>query len=222
MKKYFNVLRKCPLFERIKDEEIPGMLNCLGAKVIQVSEKQFVFMEGEPARYVGIVLSGMIQVVREDYYGNRSIVAAVEPAQLFGETFACADEERMPVSAVAECESEVLLADCRRILTTCSNACGFHNQLVSNLLKIVARKNLLLNQKIELLSQKTTREKLMTYLLAQAKRCGSNEFTIPYDRQALADYLGVERSAMSAELGKLRRDGVIECKRSWFKVLDAV
>ncbi len=222
MKKYFNVLRKCPLFEHIKDEEIPGMLNCLGAKVIQVSEKQFVFMEGEPARYVGIVLSGMIQVAREDYYGNRSIVAGVEPAQLFGETFACADEERMPVSAVADCESEVLLADCRRILTTCSNACEFHNQLVSNLLKIVARKNLLLNQKIELLSQKTTREKLMAYLLAQAKKCGSNEFTIPYDRQALADYLGVERSAMSAELGKLRRDGVIECKRSWFKVLDAV
>lgn len=219
MKKYFDILQKCPLFEQIQLSELSGMLRCLDVKVLNVSKNQTVFMEGDYPQYVGIVLAGSVQVVREDYYGNRSIVASVEPSQLFAEAFACAGVERMPVSVIADCDGEVMMLDCKRILTMCNNACEFHNQLVRNLLHIVAQKNLLLNQKIEILSRRTTKEKLMTYLLGQAKRHKSNEFTIPYDRQALADYLGVERSAMSAEIGKLRREGVIECRRSWFKLL---
>ena len=138
---------------------------------------------------------------------------------MFGESFACADVKRFPVSVVAVEDSQVLLIDSRRITVTCANACGFHNQMIFNLLKVVANKNLVLNQKIEITSRRTTREKLMAYLLLQAKIHRSDTFTIPYDRQALADYLEVERSAMSAEIGKLRRDGIIDCEKSTFRLL---
>ena len=126
----------------------------------------------------------------------------------------------MPVSVIAERPSEIMLIDCKRILSTCTNTCIFHQQLINNLLRIVASKNLLLQQKIEVMSQRTTRDKLMTYLLSQAKLKNSSEFTIPYDRQALADYLGVERSALSAEIGKLRKEGVLESTKSHFRLLN--
>ena len=218
MKEYFDVLSTCSLFKGIEKAEINGMLGCLNARVVRLERGEPVFLEGEPAKHVGIVLQGSVQVVRDDYYGNRSVLALVEPGKLFAEVFACADVEFLPVSAIAMRDSEVMLLDCKRILTVCSNACRFHTQLVNNLLRVVAENNLRLSQKIEFMSRRTTREKLMTYLLAQAKQAGSSEFIIPYDRQALADYLGVERSAMSAEISKLRKAGYIDCKNSWFQL----
>ena len=195
------------------------MLSCLGARTRSLTKNQIIFQEGDPARDVGIVLSGAVQIVKEDYYGKRSIVARIGPGELFGESFACAGVRALPVSVVASEDSLVAIIDCHRITVSCSNACAFHSRMIFNLLRVVASKNLLFNQKIEITSKRTTREKLMTYLLSQAKLHGSDSFTIPYDRQALADYLGVERSAMSTELGKLRREGVLECDKSWFKLL---
>ncbi|MCM1221400.1 MAG: Crp/Fnr family transcriptional regulator [Lachnospiraceae bacterium] len=152
----------------------------------------------------------------DDYYGNRSLLKILYPSELFAEAFSCAELDAMPVSVLALKNSQVLLFYCRRMLTICSNACKFHNQLLCNLLREMAKKNLALNQKIRFMSQKKTKEKLMTYLLEEAKRQGKPDFIIPYDRQALADFLGVERSAMSSEISKLKKDGVIDSKGSWF------
>ena len=127
----------------------------------------------------------------------------------------------MPVSGYAVQESKIMFFSCRKMLTVCSNACRFHNRLVKNLLQVVAQNNVNLSRKIQFMSQKTTRDKLMAYLLEQAKKANSPEFTIPFDRQALADYLGVERSAMSAELSKLRKDGVLQSRGSHFVLLDS-
>lgn len=165
-----------------------------------------------------VVLSGGVQIVRDDYYGNRSVLTVAAPGGLFAEAFVCAGLETLPVSAFAVQNSTVLLLDCRRVMTGCGHDCLFHSRLVYNLLQGIAQKNLALTEKIRFMSRKTTREKLMEFLLDQAKRHGSAEFTIPYDRQALADYLGVERSAMSAEIGKLRKDGLIETGGAWFRV----
>jgi CRP-like cAMP-binding protein len=173
-------------------------------------------MEGDPAKYVGVVLSGTVQVVREDYYGNRSVMTVLQPGDLFAEVFSCAGLEAMPVSVIAVKDSSVLLLDCKGVLASSSNSCRFHSILLRNLLQEMAQKNLLLSQKIRCMSQKTTKEKLMAYLMDQAKQQGSSEFTINLDRQALADYLGVERSAMSAEISKLRRSGQLDTKGSWF------
>lgn len=219
MKDSLAILQTCPLFAGVLPGEMEAMLSCLGARKVGVGKDQAVFREGDPASFVGVVLSGAVRILREDFYGNRSVVGQVEPGELFGETFSCAHVAALPVSAVAAQTSEVLLLDCRRILTSCSNACAFHSRLVGNLVQVLANKNLGLNQKLDIASRRTTRDKLMAYLLAQAKQQGSSQFTIPFDRQALADYLGVERSAMSAELGKLQKEGVLETRKSWFHLL---
>ena len=214
-----EILEKCVLFAGIAPEDWGPMLGCLGAKTVKMLRNQTIFREGDPARTIGIVLSGCVQMIRDDFYGNRSILARFEPAGIFGESFACAEVQSLPVSFIAVEDSELLLIDSRRISVTCCNACSFHNQMIFNMMKVVANNNLALNQKIEITSKRTTRDKLMAYLMARAKEAESDLFTIPYDRQGLADYLEVERSAMSAEISKLRRDGLIECEKRTFRLL---
>lgn len=213
------ILNSCPLFHGVTPEELLSMLGCLDARDRACSRGEILFREGDRPDRVGVVLEGEIHIIKEDYAGNRSVIGAVGPGQLFGEVFACAGVEHLPVSAVATMDSRVLLLDCRKIITTCASSCRFHELVIHNLLHIVARKNLMLNQKIEFISKKTTREKLLAFLSAHAKAQGSKIFTIPYDRQALADYLGVERSAMSAELSKLKRDGVLDFHKNQFRFL---
>lgn len=220
MEKHIKILERCALFSGISPEDILKMLDCLGARVIRVSKNQVIFSEGDPVRYMGVVLKGSVRVVREDYSGNRTIVAEVTSPELFAETVAFSGAERMPVSVAASSDSEIMLIDCRRALYTCGKSCGFHNILVSNLLQVVAAKNMILNQKLEIISKRTTREKLMTYLHLEAKKINCNEVEIPYNRQELADYLGVDRSAMSAEIARMRKDGLIESKKNRFKLLD--
>lgn len=220
MEEYFDILSQCSLFFGISRQEMGLMLKCLDGKITCIAKGKPVFLEGNPARFVGVVLSGTIQIVRDDYYGNRSVLTVVSPGGLFAEAFACAGLDTLPVSAIALQASTVLFLDCQRILNGCPHACSFHGRLVHNLLQGIAQKNLTLTRKIRCMSQKTTREKLMAFLLDQAKQQGSPEFVIPYDRQALADYLGVERSAMSVEIGKLKRAGRIDSKGSWFRVLN--
>ena len=219
MKDFFDILRECPLFDRIGDESLKEMLGCLNAKECSYKKGDVVFAEGDKAKYLGIVLEGSVQLVRVDYYGNRSILANIEPPQLFGEAFACAGLKSLPVDAVAAADTRILLLDAQRIARPCGNACPCHGQTILNLLHIVAKKNLVLHQKIEITSKRSTREKLMTYLLLQAKNAKSHTFTVPYDRQELADYLEVDRSGLSAEISKLRNEKVLECRRSTFTLL---
>lgn len=219
MKEFLPVIQTCPLFDGIKTADLPGMLGCLGARTLVVPKGSSVFNEGDAPVYIGIVLTGAVQLLRTDYYGNRSIVAHIGQRQLFGESYAFSGAHALPVSVVADEDSQILLLDSRRITTCCSSACEFHNRVIFNLLHLVATKNLLLHQKIQITSRRTTREKLMTYLLSQAKHHGSSRFTIPYDRQALADYLEVDRSGLSAEISKLRREGVLECEKNHFHLL---
>ena len=219
MKAFYSVLRKCPLFDGIEMEDLEGMLTCLGGIRQQAVKGQVIFGEGDPATHVGIVLTGAVRLEREDYYGNRSIVAHLGPTELFGESYACADVAVLPVCVVADENSEVLLIDCRRITVTCANACAFHSRIIFNLLRLVANSNLVFDQKIQVTSQRTTRQKLMAYLLNQAKLLGTDHFTIPYDRQALADYLEVDRSGLSVQISKLRQEGVLESDKNTFTLL---
>lgn len=219
MKKYLKILQQCPLFDRIEEQDLLRMLGCLGAKVERFDKKYTVIAEGTPAKYIGIVLSGSVQVLQVDYYGNRSILSNMSAGEMFAEAFACAEIPEVPVSIIANEPSEIMLIDCRHILHTCANGCGFHQQLIFNLMKDLANKTLLFHQRIEVTSKRTTRKKLMTYLMQQAKFTNSNNFTIPFNRQELADFLEVDRSGLSAEIGKLRKEGVIESTKKHFELL---
>ena len=219
MKRFLKILKRCPLFTGIDDVDLEAVLSCTGARVHTFAKNETVLAEGERAKYVCVLISGAAQIERVDYYGNKSILTSIEPGELFGESFACAETEEIPVSAVATEESEVLFIECGRIIHTCANGCAFHDKMIFNLLKVMATKNILLNQKTEITAKRTTREKLMTYLLLQAKRQNRQSFTIPFDRQGLADFLGVDRSGLSAEISKLRAEGILECRKNQFKLL---
>lgn len=219
MEKYYDILDTCPLFSQVGRENYGKMLRCFGAQCITIKKGNPIFHEGVPVRFVGVVLTGAVQTVQEDYLGNRSILSMAGPGQLFAEGFACAGVDALPVNIVAAMDSKVMLIDCSHIMTLCHHVCTFHNQMIRNMLSSVAKSNLQLNQKIEILSKRTTREKVMAYLLSEASIQGSNSFTIPYDRQELADFLGVERSAMSAVISKLRNDGYIRVNRRHFEII---
>ena len=219
MERYFEVLKNCAMFDGIAEADLSGMLACLGARIISVKKGEAIFREGEKATAVGIVLKGSVRMEKEDYYGNRSILAMIGAAEIFGESYACAGITSLPVTIVAAEDCECMLIDCRRITFTCANVCEFHTRVVFNLLKLVASKNLAYDEKIEVTSKRTTRDKLMTYLLNQAKANGSRSFVIPYDRQELADYLEVDRSGLSAEISKLRKEQVIACEKNKFSIL---
>lgn len=219
MKQYLEILRNCPLFQQIKEENLLTMLSCLGAKVEFFDKKYTIMAEGTPAKYIGILLSGSAQIARSDYYGNRSILSNIGPAEVFGEAFACAEMGAIPVTVIANEPCPVMLIDRDHILHTCRNQCGFHQQLIFNLMKDLATKVLVFHQKIEVVSKRSTRDKLMTYLMLQAKKQSSNRFTIPFDRQELADYLEVDRSGLSAEIGKLSREGILRSHRHHFELL---
>lgn len=219
MEKYIEIMKKVDLFKGIDESELRALLSCLSAKMVHYEKNQMVFSSGEPISSFGIVLSGQVQVFQDDYYGNRSILAVIGPCGLFGESFACAEIKALPVSVVATTESELLFVERCRLESPCSNACGFHSKLIHNMLNSIAKKNVALTQKIEFTSKRTTREKLLAYLSAEAKKARSNSFCIPFDRQELADFLFIDRSAMSAELSKLRNDGVLRYNKNQFELL---
>ena len=219
MKKFLNVLKNCPLFFDVTDDNIITMLGCLKARTDIFDKNYTVLSEASPAKYIGIVLSGSVQITQTDYYGNRSILCNLFEGELFSEAFSCMKMPSMPVSVIANERSEIMFIDCNHILHTCQKGCPFHQQLIYNLVKVLALKTVMLQQKIEVISKRTTREKLLTYLTICAKKNNKNSFKIPFNRQELADYLEVDRSGLSAEISKLRKDGILECKRNYFKFL---
>ena len=218
MKDIPSIFNQMPLFAGIKPEELSSMLGCLGAKRSGYRRQDIILLEGQPVPAVGIVLSGSVQIVREDYMGNRNILAELAPGNLFAESYACVQAKRLPVTVLSVTGSEVLWIDYARIVRTCSSACRFHNRLIENMLKIIAAKNITLSRKIEHVSKRSMREKILSYLSDEAAKAGNHEFDISFSRQEMADYLCVDRSALSGELGKLRNEGILTFHRNHFKL----
>jgi len=206
------------LMSGIKTQELSSMLGCLRGVIKKYDRGETVISEGDKIDKFGLLIEGALQVVQYDYLGNKSVVSVIEPKQIFNEAFAYVNKiSSLDVEAIEK--SKVLFLDSDKLSTPCENCCTFHKQLVKNLLYIISNKNINLTQKIECMSKRSTKEKLLTFLSLESIKNNSKEFTISLDRQALADYLGVERSAMSAELSKLQKDRIIEYKKNWFKLL---
>ncbi|GHV49629.1 Crp/Fnr family transcriptional regulator [Synergistales bacterium] len=176
-------------------------------------------MAGEDVTAIGIVLSGGVHVLQEDFWGSRAILSHVAPGELFAEAFSCAGVGSLPVSVITTEPSEILFLDYKRVATTCSSSCAFHTGLIKNMMQILAGGNVMLTQKIEHLTRHTTREKLLSYLSEQARQAGQSAFEVPFNRQELADYLSVDRSAMSSELCKMRDDGILRFCKNHFELL---
>ncbi|ACL18769.1 cyclic nucleotide-binding protein [Desulfitobacterium hafniense DCB-2] len=211
-------LAQVSLFKGIETEELPKMLNRLNARKVSYKKNDVILREGQSVHSVGIMLSGKVKVVKEDFKGNTNVMTFIEPGAMFAEAYACTQTANLPFTVLSVMETKILWIDYRKIISTCTSACESHEKLIENMMKALASKSILLNQKIEHISKRTTQEKLLTYLFDQSKKSGSNEFEIPFSRQELADYLCVDRSAMSNELCKLQREGVLNFHLNHFKL----
>ena len=201
-----------PLFRDIAPADLASLLDCLDARERAYEKGAWLLRRGEWTDRLGLVLSGTVHILREDFWGSRSIVGLAGPGEIFAESYALAGEP-LEVSVLAASDARVLFLRVETALTGCG-------QLTRNLTALLAEKNLTLTRKMRHMARRTTREKLLSYLSAQALRSGGPEFDIPMDRQQLADYLAVDRSAMSAALGKLRDEGVLEFRKNHFRLLE--
>lgn len=219
MKQYYSILKKTKLFAGIGEEEIGALLSCLDARVEKYERGAYIFRAGEHLRQITVLVEGEVHVQFDDYWGNRTIVNRISVGEMFGEAFIAPESGPFPHDAVAPEDSTVIFLDMGRMLTVCSSACRFHTQVVQNLFFAISEKNRKLVQKLGHLAKRTTREKLISYLSQEAGRAGSSSFTIPFNRQQLADFLSVDRSAMSNELCKMRDEGLIAFEKNRFRLL---
>ncbi len=218
MEKYLQIVGASPLLRGIAQTELKALLQSLGVQMKVYPKNSFIWQVGEQVHLAGVVVAGSVHILREDYWGRQNILAHLGCGNVFGEVYACLQQVPLTVRVAAPNGATVLFLDVRRLLVSNSRSAA-ENRLLHNLLMLMAERNLLLTQKMEYLTKRTTREKLLAYLSEQARLQQSNRFTIPFNRQQLADFLAVDRSAMSSELGKMQADGLIVYKKNNFELL---
>lgn len=218
MDDYLKILPHSPIFAGVDADEIALLLRCVMAEKKSFPKNSYIFRTGDVVTSVGLVLCGSVLLVQEDLWGRRNIIAKQTPGDIFAETFAASPDMAINLNVLANEDCDVLFLRINRILTTCPSACPYHIKVMRNLVSILAKRVLVYNEKITHMSRKTTREKLMSYLSAESLRQNSLEFDIPYDRQQLADFLCVERAAMSVELSKLQKQGILQYRKNHFRL----
>ena len=218
MEKYFDFLSQTELFDGIGEEGLHKMFDCMGVRSVRYATGEFLLRPGDKPSAVGLVLSGEVHIVKEDFWGNNFILTDVKPGQTFAEASSILGNQPLLFGAVAKEPTEVLFLPVLKLYHVCSSGCGCHQKLIENLLVVIAGRNLLYEQKCEHLSRRSTREKLLSFLSEQSALQKSDEFEIPYNRQQLADYLSVDRSAMSQELSRMQSEGMLEYHKSRFRL----
>lgn len=213
-------LSNTPLFHGVKEDEICNILSCLGAREKTYRKNETIYRAGDTVHELGLVESGSANIIVNFYWGSRYIFGHVEKGNIFAENYAAIPGKELICDVVAAEETEILFLDLTKLITTCQNGCNFHQRLIHNLLRISAQKSLNLSSRMMHTAPKALRERLLSYLSEQAMINGSTHFTIPFDRQQLADYLGVDRSAMSNELSKMQKDELISFKKNEFTLYD--
>ncbi len=213
-------LSNTPLFHGIKENEISHVLSCLGARERTYRKNETIFRAGDTVHEIGLVESGSVNIIVNFYWGSSNIFGHIEKGMIFAENYAAIPGKELICDVVAAEDSEILFLDLTKLLTTCQHGCNYHQRLIHNLLRISAQKSLDLSSRMMHTAPKSIRDRLLSYLSEQAMINGSTRFTIPFDRQQLADYLGVDRSAMSNELSKMQKDGLISFRKNVFILND--
>lgn len=220
LKNYEKDWEKIPLFSGIHGKDMGSLLHCLRGFVKTYAKGEYIVLYNESVECVGIVLEGSVHMIKEDLRGNKSIMAAIEEDELFGETFACGADLISTVAFVAAAPVKILFVHFNKVMRSCSNSCEFHHKLIENMVTLMANKNARLMEKLDITSKRTLREKIAAYLMIQAQRNKNTVFTISLGRLELADYLCVDRSALTRELGNMKRAGMIDFKKNTFHILE--
>ena len=208
-----------PLFDGVSPEDRKTMLGCIGYHIGTFRKGDIVAFEGENLKHIGIVLSGSVDMVKEDLWGNKTMLVRVRRDDLFGETFACGSDNLSVVTFLVSEDARILFMPFNRVMHSCTMACAFHHRLIENMVHIIANKNRDLMRKVEVVSKRSIREKLLTYLSLQAQIQQTRYFEIPLGRVELAEYLCVDRSALTRELVKMKDEGLIDYDKNCFRIL---
>lgn len=222
MKKYISVLKKTQMFSGISDSDIEKMLDCLGARLCKYKKGNYILNQGEHIKDITILVEGALHIQKDDYWGNRSILGNVAVGEMFGEAYVAPESGALLNDVVAVEDSVVIFFDVNRVITTCPSGCRFHAMVVQNMFFAISDKNRKLVQKLGHMSKRSTREKLISYLSEEAKKQNSSKFLIPFNRQQLADFLSVDRSAMSNELCKMRDEGMLKFSKNEFELIEKI
>ena len=214
----FDVISKTALFRGCSPSKVEQMLRRLEYVIRAYQKDEMIYSRGRVITEIGIVLSGSVQIESDDIWGNRSVLNVVDQGGIFAEAYACVPNEPLMVNVIANDSCEILFLNVAKIFEADENICPFYNKFVQNLIVVCAKKNLELSQRIFHTSSKTIRGRLMSYFSQQVSLQRSDRITIPFDRQQLADYLGVDRSALSKELGKMKKDGLLNYHKNQFEL----
>lgn len=217
-----NILRlvNYPLFNGINQKDLDKIYNCFGLQEKTYKKGEYIWHAGDNALYIGLVIDGRINILRDDILGNRTIISNINRKQTFGEAYAIDSIKEYPVSVKAAVDSTILLIDRNKLVSPCPLGCGFHNQLIKNLLAILAKKNIKLSSRIECITKKTIKQKVVFYLLDEMKMNDEEKLSIPFNRNELAEYLNVNRSALSRVLSSLKKQNIITYSKNSFDILD--
>ena len=218
MKDVINKLDS-PLFDGINPEDRMAMLSCTGYHIRSFQKGDIVAFEEEDIKYIGIMISGVVDMIKEDIWGNKTMLVRIRENEVFGETFACGTDNLSIVTFQVSEEARILFMPFGRMMCSCTNSCQFHQRLIENMVRVIADKNRDLMRKVEIVSKRSIREKLLTYLSIQAQMQQSRYFEIPLGRVELAEYLCVDRSALTRELVKMKAEGLIDYDRNCFRML---
>lgn len=208
-----------PLFEGIQPQDRESVLGCIGYHIGIFRKGDIVAFEAENIKHIGILLSGAVDMIKEDIWGNRTLLMRMHKDEMFGETFACGEDNLSTVTFTVSEDAKILFMAFNRVMHSCTMACQFHHRLTENMVHIIAGKNRDLMRKVEVISRKTLREKILTYLSIQAQLQSCRYFEIPLGRVELAEYLCADRSALTRELAKMKADGLIDYDKNCFRIL---
>lgn len=211
-------LSKIILFKGLKKEEIDTVSSCIDTRIMKYKKNEILISEGDHIESIGAVLEGAVQISRSDIDGNRLVVASVLVNDLFAETFALSKRKESPVMVLATEDSVILWLNVKRVLAMCSSTCAFHTKLIQNIIELLANKNSYLSRKLDILSKKTLRDKIIWFLHSYSSNQKSKMILVPYNRLEMADYLGVDRSALSRELSKMKEEGLIDYQKNLFTI----
>lgn len=214
-KDYETILPDNPLFSGVNPKDISAMLLCLNAVICSYEKYEVIVHEGDNADRIGIVIKGEASVLQDDIHGNRTLFRKLSSGDSFGEAYSCALSNAYPMTVQSDSESIVLFLKTEQIFSH-EHFCQFQGILIRNLLHIIAEENVSMNRRLSSTMHKTTREKLLSFLYDERKRVQKDTFVISMDRQQLADYLGVERSALSAVISTLTKEGILSSNRNTF------